>query len=756
MTLKRLELNGFKSFGKKTEFIFTSPVTGIVGPNGSGKSNVVEAIRFVLGEQSMKSLRGKGGTDLIFKGGKGTVAPSRASVTIVFDNHNRKFQFANAGDPSADGALSVDFDEVAITREVYADGSSAYKINGTDVRLKDIVELLSSVHIGASGHHIISQGEADHILTARAKDRREMIEDALGLKVYQYRIRESERKLEKSRENMREAQSLRREIAPHITFLKKQVEKIERAKSLREEVKEMYGRYLPSVHAYLIQEQATIGEQKKSLLDAKRLHEKSVAEHEQKMSHGGSVESAEQKERIDLIAKRRKITEERDSLLRVLGRLEGALELVKKPVHTATHERAPISYEKVSNLCDVILEDADRAFTESTKEEILERLTAIRHAVAQFKTSIAESAHEEKTHDDIARIEQELAAAQATYGELQQQEAHITKDIDALEEKIKYETTNAREEERAYYEARQALERTLSELRALTLVEERHTRDNEAFDLELREGGVLIGPEIGQLARNAPEILSAEQRTELKRTLERAKIKLEEIGGGSGIDTIKEYQEAQERDAFLIKELADVTEAIKNLEELIMDLREKLEAEFKGGIHKINTQFQDFFKVMFGGGDAFLEVTMMHKRKPKMNDDEEGLESLDSPEEAEEGFERGVEVHVSLPQKKVRDLAMLSGGERSLTSIALLFAISQVNPPPFLVLDETDAALDEANSRKYGSMIERLSHISELVVVTHNRETMSRAGVLYGVTIGSDSVSKVLSIKLDEAGQYAK
>ena len=754
MTLKRLELNGFKSFGKKTEFIFTSPVTGIVGPNGSGKSNVVEAIRFVLGEQSMKSLRGKGGTDLIFKGGKGTVAPSRASVTVVFDNHNRKFQFASG----AETALSVDFDEVAITREVYADGSSAYKINGTDVRLKDIVELLSSVHIGASGHHIISQGEADHILTARAKDRREMIEDALGLKVYQYRIRESERKLEKSRENMREAQSLRREIAPHITFLKKQVEKIERGKTLREEVKEMYGRYLPSVHAYLIQEQATIGEQKKSLLDAKRLHEKSVAEHEQKMSHGGSVESAEQKERIELIAKRRKITEERDSLLRILGRLEGALELVKKPVHTAYHEHAPISYEKVSNLCDVILEDADRAFTESTKEEILERLTAIRHAVAQFKSSIAESAHEEKTHDDIARIEQELATAQATYSDLQQQEARITKDIETLEEKIKYETTNAREEERAYYEARQALERTLSELRALTLVEERHTRDNEAFDLELREGGVLIGPEIGQLARNAPEILSAEQRTELKRTLERAKIKLEEIGGGSGVDTIKEYQEAQERDAFLIKELADVTDAIKNLEELIMDLREKLEAEFKSGIHKINTQFKDFFKVMFGGGDAFLEVTMMHKRKPKMNDDEEDLSSgaLAELDEAEEGFERGVEVHVSLPQKKVRDLAMLSGGERSLTSIALLFAISQVNPPPFLVLDETDAALDEANSRKYGSMIERLSHISELVVVTHNRETMSRAGVLYGVTIGGDSVSKVLSIKLDEAGQYAK
>ena len=125
-------------------------------------------------------------------------------------------------------------------------------------------------------------------------------------------------------------------------------------------------------------------------------------------------------------------------------------------------------------------------------------------------------------------------------------------------------------------------------------------------------------------------------------------------------------------------------------------------------------------------------------------------------EGGEEGFERGIEVHVNLPSKKVKELNMLSGGERSLVSIALLFAISQVNPPPFLVLDETDAALDEANSRRYGDMVERLSEYSQLIVVTHNRETMSRASVLYGVTLGADSGSKLLSIKFDDAVKVAK
>ena len=121
----------------------------------------------------------------------------------------------------------------------------------------------------------------------------------------------------------------------------------------------------------------------------------------------------------------------------------------------------------------------------------------------------------------------------------------------------------------------------------------------------------------------------------------------------------------------------------------------------------------------------------------------------------EEGPE-GIDINVSLPRKKVKGLMMLSGGERALTSIALLFAISQVNPPPFIILDETDAALDEANSKKYGDMIVSLSNYSQLILITHNRETMSRAGVIYGVTIGADGASKLLSINFDEAVKVAK
>jgi len=179
--LKKITLNGFKSFAKRSSLDFDASVTGIVGPNGSGKSNIVEAFRFVLGEQSIKSMRGKTGADLIFNGSQSISKLNRAKVSVVFDNTSRQFRIVS----DSNIVTSLDFDEIEISREVFADGVNKYSINGTEVRLKDIHEILSCVHVGASGHHIISQGQADRLLSSTSKDRKTIIEDALGLKIYQ-------------------------------------------------------------------------------------------------------------------------------------------------------------------------------------------------------------------------------------------------------------------------------------------------------------------------------------------------------------------------------------------------------------------------------------------------------------------------------------------------------------------------------------------------------------------------------------------
>ncbi len=277
----------------------------------------------------------------------------------------------------------------------------------------------------------------------------------------------------------------------------------------------------------------------------------------------------------------------------------------------------------------------------------------------------------------------------------------------------------------------------------------------EAFDNEIKEGVALIGREIlsyeeFQLTEGGEGASPEEQ----KKKIDRLKIKLEDAGLGNGSEVMKEFKEVSERDNFLAKEMEDLTKSIEDLQKLIADLKEKIDIEFKEGVKKINVEFQQFFSLMFGGGDAKLSIVVENKKRRNLDEDAEG-EEMPVPEE-EITFEPGIDISVALPHKKVKEINAFSGGERSLTSIALLFAMSQVNPPPFLVLDETDAALDESNSRKYGDMLEKLSKHSQLIVVTHNRETMSRAGVLYGVTIGANGASKLLSVKFEEATQIAK
>jgi chromosome segregation protein len=281
----------------------------------------------------------------------------------------------------------------------------------------------------------------------------------------------------------------------------------------------------------------------------------------------------------------------------------------------------------------------------------------------------------------------------------------------------------------------------------------------EAFENELKEGVALIGQEILSYKNfQIEENKENQTQEELKKKIERIKIKLEDAGLGNSSEIMKEYREVTERDGFLMKEMEDLTKSIESLQKLIADLKEKIDVEFKEGVRKINVEFEGFFSLMFGGGHGSLSIVVESKKKRISESEDDEPADAESYGEAKENiiFEKGIEINVSLPHKKVKELHAFSGGERSLTSIALLFAMSQVNPPPFLVLDETDAALDESNSRKYGDMLEKLSKHSQLIVVTHNRETMSRAGVLYGITIGSDEASKLLSVKFDEATQIAK
>ena len=752
MYLKSLELIGFKSFGKKCTLEFSTPITSIVGPNGSGKSNTAEAFRFVLGEQSIKSLRGKRGEDLIWGGSSEVPRSNRASVKAVFDNTKR--------------LLDIDFDEVVIERVVYREGTNEYLINGSKVRLKDVSNLLAGANIGASGHHIISQGEADRVIVATSRERRQIIEDALGLRVYQYKKEESLRKLEKTEENRGQVEALRHENIPHLRFLERQVKKLEKARVLREELVYAYHEYLKHEEDHLQFERESVAglreEPSREIREVGKRIENIRSELEK--TKKGNKES----EALLTIEKRlSELRTEQTTFARSVGRIEGQISFEERRLEdekkkASEEEGRPISYSAVRSFWDeltLILKERD---DEEDVDMLKKVLKEARRTVAAFVGHHLVKTEYIPDTSILLRLQKEKEFAETKSVDISKDILEQEQRMRLLSEEIEKEKDESREIERELFTLIAAQTELRSTLAKLDARESTLRRDEDEFKREIGEGIVLIGRQIQGYKDFVPKDdhtdlgLDDEKertlQTERRRNLEKMKIRLEEIGGASADEITKEYTEVKERDEFLEKELVDLEQSAELLRKLINELEKELGEKFTQGLTEISTQFNSFFALMFGGGSASLTLSEI-KRKSK-SDVDTMLTDGEIPEE--DDTQAGVDISVSLPKKRIQSLMMLSGGERALTSIALIFAMSQVNPPPFLILDETDAALDEANSRRYGDMIQNLSEKSQLIVITHNRETMSRADILYGITMGIDGVSRILSVKFDDAVTVAK
>src|SRR3989344_3101246 len=415
--LKSVELNGFKSFGRKVELEFTSPIAAIVGPNGSGKSNVAEGLRFVLGEQSMKSLRSRRGEDLIWGGSHVLPRTNRASVKVIFDNSAHR--------------LDVDFSEVILERVVYRDGQNEYLMNGTKVRLKDVIRLLAGANIGGSGYQIISQGEADRILNASPKERREMVEDALGLKLYQHKKAESERKLEETAVNIEKTRSLRREIAPHLKFLQVQVEKIEKAREMKEELASKLAEYLARENAWISHETARLSDEAKER--EHEIHSLEAKLKEARSAKGGAATGSPSPLLETLQELQNKLGEarrKREEIVRELGRAEGTLEAAAVTVEHLVP--APHVREFVRE----ITESIERAEAQDDIIGIRALLSQLRGRIKAFIDGLSGAAPitNEEARKDVARLTTALANAEA-------EESRLASET----EKVRGEITKARD-----------------------------------------------------------------------------------------------------------------------------------------------------------------------------------------------------------------------------------------------------------------------------------------------------------------------
>lgn len=697
MLLKSLKISGFKSFAKKTTMDFPGEISAVVGPNGSGKSNVVEAIAWVLGEQSFKSLRGKRGEDLIFSGSPPAPKMSKASVFLSFLNKDSN-------------------EDIVISRAVYKDGVNEYSLNNSRCRLKDVVGFLGKIGLGTSRHHIISQGESDRILSASLKERREMIEDALGLRVYQIKRDEGKRKLEKTEDNMHQIQALRKEIGPHLRFLKKQVDKAAKTTDLQKKLEEFYSAYFSKLKKSIENKKERFLKERKGPEKEYRATRERISDIKEKIEKANAG-----KEKDD--GTREKI----NSLERELGRYEVMLSQMKIRMSDAGKRSISVSLsaKEMERFLFKLGEDIERALEKNSAGDIKAILSSMKKDVEALLGG-------EGPRRDIAEDKKALDRLEAKQKEV----VLALEDAKEKEDRRLKDREESMDLEKELYHAEIKMREAKNILDSIELKNSQIIfRENE-MNKDIEEAEIILGKKIDIVYVDG---FGEEEIEKDWRTIERTKIRLEESGNIGG-EVVKEYEEITKRDEFLSTELDDLEKSADSLRELIHKMEEKISTDFKKGIKKINSELGRFFGLMFGGGKAELKIKNYESR-------------IMNKEELTE--EEGIDILVNLPGKKINSLDVLSGGERALTSIALLFAMSQVNPPPFLILDETDAALDESNSRKYADMLRELSKSTQLVLVTHNRETMEAAKVLYGVTMDGSGISRLLSIKLEEAEKIA-
>jgi chromosome segregation ATPase len=724
--LKGLELNGFKSFASKTTLDLSHGITAVVGPNGSGKSNVIDAIRWLLGEREAKNLRGGKGEDLIFAGTPKRPRMGLAQASLHFDNSNKFFP--------------VEFPEIVVTRQVNRDGSNQYFINKSEVRLKDLIDFFAQARLGARGLVVVTQGNSDMFIQATPLGRREMIEEMLGLREYQLKKTDAEKRLKNTQINLDKVKALTEEILPHLRSLKRQTNRWEKRDLVEQELKQL--------------ENAFYGGERKEIIERLSVEEAAIKEHETGRSaledmklkaedNLARVEAAQPEERReinDIKARTQALLETRSTLQKDLGRLEAQVEIaVSHPVHAAPTPEAFALAALLKNIKVKLHAALNAADPARYIREILEEIDSLTEApkvegsASRTEVPAAISAELEKLRHDLGTLEAQIAALKTREKELE-----LNQEQFYVEFKRAVAAVDA---------AKAQLERWDAENREKLFALERLQIRRGEWERQVRQAGRL--PED---FTNLPA--EAMALTEDRPTSERRMFRLRgELAAIGEIDEalLKEAHETENRYEFLTREHADLEKAKEDLKVMIEDLNAKIRTEFNAALHKINEEFDKFFGLMFGGGQAKLKLQDLKKKAEKKDPElaDEGEIRDEVKIEEEEEPEQGIEVSVHLPRKRITSLDMLSGGERSLVGIAALFALVSVSPPPFLVLDEVDAPLDERNARRFSEMLKEFSKETQFILVTHNRATMESADILYGVTMDSDGVSKVVSLKLE-------
>jgi len=763
MHLKSITMKGFKSFPERARLVFSPGVSVIVGPNGCGKSNITDAVLWALGEQSPLAVRGRSMQDMIFAGGEGQSRRRFAEVEVVIDN----------GDGSAEP-----FSELAIQRRLDRAGEGEYRLNGARCRLADVLEILSDANLGGEMHSVISQGKVEEVVHSKPRERRLLVEEAAGLGKHRKRRRRAQLKLDRTRDNLDRALDVEREARSHLRPLKRQAQAAETHARLERDGFELRGTMAADelrVHEAALAGTTREAEAARAARDdvEARLTEvsKRRTEIEERFAERDRERTALWGRLTALRGTHERLSVRTEALAARASELEGGLERRRAALGDLAPESAPGEESSEGDPMELELGRIEHALGGATRAllraragegQMDEELARVREGAerAARASTRAESLLGKSRQDSLERrvaMEEELlprlqaavegvAAARDAAGER----------ISGLERRMMEDegAGDVTEELRACSRDEYAIQaelRTAAEAVTEAQVKVAHLEDRRDEALaEARRIGGRLGTDIGP----AEEPLSDDERAEIERKLERLARRREQLGPVNPLAQ-KEYEEARTRVDDLEHQREDLETALAELEKVIRETDRKIQADFEQTFEATARNFEELTAHLFPGGRGRLRlVDLPGGPKPVL-----GGAEVEKPSEEEEHppdepeDQQGVEIEVTPSGKATRRLSLLSGGEKSLVALAFLFAVFLARPSPFYILDEVEAALDDANIDRFLQLVRRFADRAQFVIVTHQKRTMDAADVLYGVSMGEGGVTKVISRRLPRDGE---
>ena len=793
MEFKKIQLNGFKSFAERTEFQIEDGLTGIVGPNGCGKSNIVESLRWCMGETSAKSMRGSGMEDVIFSGTSNKPSKNIAEVSINLTNETKDGpnQYSN-------------LDDIEIRRKIEKDKGSKFYINDKEVRAKDAQMFFADLSTGAHSPSMISQGRIGSLVTAKPSDRRAILEEAAGISGLHVRRHEAELRLSAAENNLKRADELRRQQEKQLFNLQKQAEEAQKYKLISDEIKKIEaGLYYLKLKE--IDDEIKIENEINSEADTEvEKFNIKLSEIEKKIKDNIDNVNPIREKNMENISKIQRLNLELKGIDEESGRLREEIESLKLSIKTieddedreksvvidanSNEKRLKEEKNELINIDSKYFENEklSNLDLESAKDKLQSEINRIKDLIKENKNvdalkllddfekiidlytnsfsenkifrkeTIKRRQRIESISTEIESWKNLLSKSEKMINELNNRKDNFNMKLKTLENQPQSqaekkgkisESLRISEEEKSNNELKISdIENQISQLRKdlnITKEDSIQIRERKASSSATVEGLNKRRMDLLDRIRNELELneesllnfsnLSSEKELPDALTqeelLDQKKREREKLGSVN-LRADEETSKYEDEIKKMEKDRQDLVTAIIKLKESISELNRKGRERLLEAYEKVNRKFNDVYTKLFNGGNAKLELV-----------------------DSDDPLDAGLEMLVSPPGKRLQSITLLSGGAQALTALSLVFAVFLTNPSPICVLDEVDAPLDDANVTRFCNILTELTKITStrFIIVTHHALTMSKMDRLYGVTMPEKGISQLVAVDLQKA-----